>query len=156
VLGLLDRATEWLVELGRTDQWGTEPHSTNPRRVEQVTGFADDGGLWLGEQDGQVMGALAVGERLPYVPPADEPELYVRLLVTDRATRGSGVGSVLLEHARELARQLGVGLLRVDCFAGGDGALVRYYERQGFTRSVTFAVPVKGSEWPGQVLEQRV
>ena len=64
---------------------------------------------------------------------------------------------MLLDHARELAREAGVGLLRVDCFAGGDGALVRYYEKQGFTRDVEFAVPrVNDSDWPGQVLVQRL
>jgi GNAT superfamily N-acetyltransferase len=156
VLALLDRATEWLVAQGRTDQWGTEPHSTNPRRVEQITGFADDGGLWVAEADGRVVGALTVGAALPYVPPATEPELYVRLLVTDRASAGQGIGAELLDHARVLARAAGVGLLRVDCFAGGDGALIRYYEKQGFTRDVEFAVPVNGSEWPGQVLSQRL
>ena len=156
VLALLDGATEWLVARGRTDQWGTEPHSTNPRRVAQITGFADDGGLWVAEADGRVVGALAVGTAMSYVPPADEPELYVRLLVTDRASAGQGIGSALLDHARELARAAGVGLLRVDCFAGGDGALVRYYEKQGFTREVEFAVPVNDSEWPGQVLFQRL
>jgi GNAT superfamily N-acetyltransferase len=156
VLALLDGATEWLVARGRTDQWGTEAHSTNPRRVEQITGFADDGGLWLADAGGRVVGALAVGTALPYVPPADEPELYVRLLVTDRASAGQGIGGALLDHARELARSAGVGLLRVDCFAGGDGALVRYYEQQGFTRDVEFAVPVKDSAWPGQVLAQRL
>lgn len=93
---------------------------------------------------------------MPYVPAVDEPELYVRLLVTDRSLAGHGIGSTLLDHARELARAAGVGLLRVDCFAGGDGALVRYYERQGFTRTEAFAVPVNGSEWPGQVLAQRL
>jgi GNAT superfamily N-acetyltransferase len=93
---------------------------------------------------------------LPYVPPAVEPELYVRLLVTDRASAGQGIGAALLDHARDLARAAGVGLLRVDCFAGGDGALVRYYEKQGFTRDVEFAVPVKDSEWRGQVLSQRL
>jgi len=156
VLALLDGATEWLVAHGRTDQWGTEPHSTNPRRVEQITGFADDGGLWVAEADGRVVGALAVGAALPYVPPAVEPELYVRLLVTDRASAGQGIGSELLDHARVLARTAGVGLLRVDCFAGGDGALIRYYEQKGFTRDVEFAVPVNGSEWRGQVLSQRL
>ena len=40
VLGLLDGATEWLVARGRTDQWGTEPHSTSPRRIAQITSFA--------------------------------------------------------------------------------------------------------------------
>ena len=80
----------------------------------------------------------------------------MRLLVTDRASAGQNIGGVLLDHARELAREAGVGLLRVDCFAGGDGALVRYYEKQGFTRTETFAVPVNDSEWPGQVLVQRL
>jgi GNAT superfamily N-acetyltransferase len=156
VLALLDGATEWLVARGRTDQWGTEPHSTNPRRIAQISSFADDGGLWLAEADGRVVGALAVGTASSYVPAADEPELYVRLLVTDRASAGQGIGALLLDHARELARAAGVGLLRVDCFAGGDGALVRYYEKQGFTREAEFAVPVNDSEWPGQILFQRL
>ena len=156
VLGLLDGATEWLVARGRTDQWGTEPHSTSPRRIAQITSFADDDGLWVAEAGGRVVGALAVGAAMPYVRQAEEPELYVRLLVTDRASAGQNIGGVLLDHARELAREAGVGLLRVDCFAGGDGALVRYYEKQGFTRTETFAVPVNDSEWPGQVLAQRL
>jgi GNAT superfamily N-acetyltransferase len=155
VLALLDGATEWLVARGRTDQWGTEPHSTNPRRVEQITAFADDdGGLWIGELEGRPVGALAVGAAMPYVPPADEPELYLRLLVTDRATAGRNVGGELIEHAKKLTRDRGVGLLRVDCFAGGDGALVRYYEKQGFTRTETFTVG--DTRWPGQILAMRV
>ena len=157
VLRLLDGATEWLVARGRTDQWGTEPHSTNPRRIEQINGFVDDEGLWVAETaDGRVVGALAVGAAMAGVPPATEPELYVRLLVTDRASSGTGIGTDLLEHARSLGRGLGVDLLRVDCFAGGDGALVRYYEKQGFTRAEQFAVPVKDSDWPGQILFQRL
>jgi GNAT superfamily N-acetyltransferase len=154
VLELLDGATAWLVARGRTDQWGTEPHSTNPRRVEQITGFAESGGLWIGELDGRTAGVLSVGEHMPYVPAADEPELYVRLLVTDRAKAGRGVGADLLEHAQSLARDQGVVLLRVDCFAGGDGALVRYYEKQGFTRAETFTVG--DAEWPGQILFMRL
>jgi len=27
ILGMLDSCVEWLVEQGRTGQWGTEPHS---------------------------------------------------------------------------------------------------------------------------------
>ncbi|MDX6284168.1 MAG: hypothetical protein QOH03_5239 [Kribbellaceae bacterium] len=156
VLDLLDKATEWLVAQGRTDQWGTEAHSTNPRRVAQIAEFASGDGLWLAEIDGRVVGALAVGDATSYVPPATEPELYIRLLVTDRALQGSGIGTDLLDHARTLARDLGVGLLRVDCFGGGDGKLIRYYEKQGFTRAEHFGVPVSDSEWPGQVLFQRL
>jgi GNAT superfamily N-acetyltransferase len=156
VLGLLDKATKWLVARGRIDQWGTEAHSTNPRRVAQIEEFASGDGLWVSEEDGRVVGALAVGEATSYVPPATEPELYIRLLVTDRALQGTGIGTDLLDHARMLARGLGVGLLRVDCFGGGDGALIRYYEKQGFTRAEHFGVPVNDSEWPGQVLFQRL
>ena len=156
VLKLLDGATEWLVARGLTEQWGTAPHSTSPRRVAQITGFADDGGLWIAENP-QVVGALAVGTAMDYVPPATEPELYVRLLVTDRAFAGQTIGGVLLDHARALARDAGVSLLRVDCYAGGDGALIRYYEKQGFTRDAEFAVPrVNDSDWPGQLLVQRL
>ncbi|NJC72474.1 GNAT family N-acetyltransferase [Planosporangium thailandense] len=171
VLALLDRATEWLVANGRIDQWGTEPHSTNPRRVAQVTASAHAGELWIAEADRQPvgalplgalpagalpLGALSVGAALPYVPAVDEPELYVQLLVTDRSAAGQGVGAALLDHARTIAREQGVALLRVDCFAGGDGSLVRYYERQGFTRAEPFTVTVGDTPWPGQVLAQRL
>jgi GNAT superfamily N-acetyltransferase len=156
VLALLDLATEWLVSLGRTDQWGTQPHSTNPRRIAQVGEFARNGGLWLAEAESRVVGALSVGDALPYAPPADEAELYVQLLVSDRASAGSGIGATLLDHARKLARQRGVRLLRLDCFGGGDGALIRYYERQGFTRAQTFTVPIGEQEWPGQILTERL
>ncbi|MBB5980167.1 GNAT family N-acetyltransferase [Kribbella solani] len=157
VLALLDGATEWLVSRGQVEQWGTAPHSTSPRRVAQISGFAADGELWVAELDGRVVGALAVGAAMEYVPPADEPELYVRLLVTDRASAGRNLGGVLLDHARDLARAAGVRLLRVDCFAGGDGALVRYYEKQGFTREAEFAVSrVNEPDWPGQLLTQHL
>jgi GNAT superfamily N-acetyltransferase len=156
VLALLDRATEWLVANGRADQWGTQPHSTNPSRVEQIAAFAEANGLRIAETDGRPVGALSVGDAMPYIPSVDEPELYVQLLVTERAAAGRGIGAALLDHARSAARERGVRLLRVDCFAGGDGALVRYYERQGFTRSDSFSVTTDNGPWPGQVLVQRL
>lgn len=152
VLALMDGAVAWLVEHGRGGQWGTEPFSTNPRRVAQFSGWAEAGRLYVAEVDGQVAGALAVGEAMPYVPPATEPELYVNLLVTSRAHAGQGIGARLLDHARAIARERGAHQLRVDCYAGGDGALVRYYERQGFTPTEPFTV----GDWPGQLLVQRL
>lgn len=157
VLGLLDRAVAWLVANGRPGQWGTEPFSTSPGRRVQATTWAWSGGLFLAETDGAVVGALVVGEPAPpYVSAAPEPELYINLLVTDREHSGSGIGTVLLDRAREVARQKGVSLLRVDCYAGDDRALVRYYERQGFTPSETFTVGAHAGPWPGQVLTQRL
>lgn len=152
VLAMLDGAIRWLTEHGRTGQWGSEPQSGEPRRIESLTGFADRGGLWLAEVDGEPAGALAVGAPPSYVQPVAEPELYVNWLLTDRAHRGLGIGGRLLAHARELAAAAGTSLLRVDCYAGDDRALVRYYESQGFTPTERFTV----NDWPGQVLAQRL
>jgi hypothetical protein len=52
----------------------------------------------------------------------------------------------------EETRRAGVRLLRVDCWAGGGGELVAFYERHGFTPTETF----RSGSWPGQVLAQRV
>jgi GNAT superfamily N-acetyltransferase len=156
VLGLLDRAVEWLVANGRPGQWGTEPATGNPGRHAQAMAWARSGGLYLAEIDGVVVGALAVGQATPGIPAAGEPELYVNLLVTARDRTRSGIGTALLDRARDIARGQGVSLLRVDCYAGDDRALVRYYESQGFTPTESFSVDVPGGVWPGQVLAQRL
>jgi hypothetical protein len=42
-------------------------------------------------------------------------------------------------------------LALLDCYAGDDGKLVRFYESAGFTRTELFDV----NGWPGQLLERR-
>ncbi|MET8309947.1 MFS transporter [Micromonospora sp. NPDC005173] len=157
VLRLLDGATAWLAARGRTGQWGTEPASTDPRRIAQADGWASGGGLHLAMRDDRPVGALVVGAASDDVPPATEPELYVRLLVTDREHAGLGIGARLLEYAAELARSRGLGLLRVDCYGGDDRALVRFYERCSFTTTDSFTVARPGRDpWPGQFLVRRL
>ncbi|MDA2814220.1 GNAT family N-acetyltransferase [Nocardiopsis sp. RSe5-2] len=151
VLAMLDGAVEWLTARGREGQWGSQPWSEFPERVRRIEDKAD--GLWMAEIGGEPAGALALSPvPEPYVDPAPEPELYVGLLVTARAFTGRGVGARLLGFARDQARERGVALLRVDCWAGGDGALIAYYERQGFTP--TERVPVGTTAV--QVFEMRV
>ena len=87
-----------------------------------------------------------------YVDPVDEPELYITLLVTDRAFAGHGVGGALIAKARDEAGAKGVGLLRVDCYGGDDGRLVEYYRSNGFETDAAFTV----GDWPGRVLSQRI
>ncbi|AHH94769.1 GNAT family N-acetyltransferase [Kutzneria albida] len=151
VLGLLDEAVRWLVAQGRTGQWGTEPFSTNPTRVATVRGWMN-GQSWIAEADGRVAGALAVGEALSYVPPADVPELYIRGLVGGQFPAARGAGRLLLAQVEAEGRRLGVTRLRVDCYAGDDRALVAFYESAGFTATDPFTV----GDWPGQVLERRL
>ncbi len=83
--------------------------------------------------------------------PRKEPELYIRWLVTARPFAGHGVGGALIAHACGEARRQGVGLLRVDCYAGSDGRLVDYYRSNGFTEAETFMV----GTWRGRVLFRR-
>ncbi|MCI4065311.1 GNAT family N-acetyltransferase [Micromonospora sp. R77] len=157
VLRLFDVAIAWLTTRGRTGQWGTAPASTDPARIAQAQAWASGGDLHLALLDDDVVGALVVGTATDYVPPPIEPELYVNLLLTDRAHAGLGIGARLLAYAEELARDRGLGLLRVDCYAGDDRALVGFYERCGFTPTDRFTVTRPGRPpWPGQVLARRV
>jgi len=168
LIRLMDIATDWLAAQGRTGQWGTERPSGRPDRVTTMGAFAESGGLWVvvDEGDGKagppeaqkesgtdgVLGAICVGQAMPYVEPASQPELYIRFLITDRSSTRRGLGGVLLDKSRDLARAAGVGMLRVDCYAGDDQKLVRWYESQGFQRAEAFVV----QGWPGQVLVQRL
>jgi GNAT superfamily N-acetyltransferase len=150
VLAMLDGAVRWLASTGRSGQWGTEPFSADRDRVAQVRRWAAGGGLRIADTDGEAAGAMVLGQAPAYVPAADTPELYVLLLVTSRAHAGRGVGAALLHCARAEAAERGATRLRVDCWAGGDVALVRYYQSAGFTPTARFTV----GTWEGQVLEQ--
>ncbi|QXJ26048.1 GNAT family N-acetyltransferase [Actinomadura graeca] len=153
ILAMLDGAVEWLVANGRAGQWGTEPWSADPRRVERISGIARSDEIWVAEVDGRPAGIMALSAEPPsYVAAIDEPELYITLLLTDRAFAGHGVGRALLGKARDEARARGVDLVRVDCYGGGDGRLVEYYRRNGFEPVAEFTV----GEWPGRLLSQRV
>ncbi|MGW0117621.1 N-acetyltransferase family protein [Streptomyces sp. NPDC003327] len=153
MLAILDSAVVWLNGRGITAQWGTESFSGRPKAVAQVEETVAEGDPWIAEVDGVAAGTMTLTP-FPgkHVAPADEPEVYVRLLATDARFHGHGVGAALLAHAAEETRRQGVSLLRVDCFAGSEGRLIAYYEGQGFTRTEPFAV----GDWQGQVLERRV
>ncbi|WP_045742897.1 GNAT family N-acetyltransferase [Actinoplanes rectilineatus] len=157
VLALLDDAVGWLTSHGRSGQWGTSPLSASPRVRALISRVAACGGLHLAVQHTRVVGALGFGSPPTYADPAREPELYIMLLVTDRELAGQGIGARLLAHAQATAARAGRALLRVDCYAGGDGALVRYYESQGFVPTQRFAMAQpSGDPWRGQVLSRRI
>ncbi|MFI5807172.1 GNAT family N-acetyltransferase [Streptomyces sp. NPDC051561] len=156
VLDMLDGAVEWMNARGNTEQWGTTPYSRKAGGAERVRHYMEECEPHIAEVDGLPVGAMVLSggpsPTMTGIPAVDEPERYVRLLITDRKQAGLGIGAVLLAHAVEETRRAGVDLLRVDCWAGGGGELVRYYERCGFTATGPFQ---KGS-WPGMVLARRV
>ncbi|MEV6128033.1 GNAT family N-acetyltransferase [Streptomyces violaceusniger] len=155
ILDMLDSAVAWMNGRGNTEQWGTTPYSQKTGGVARVERYTTENAPYIAELDGTPVGAMVLDSGPnPQVPiaPAGEAERYVRLLVSDRQHAGLGIGAALLAHAVEETRRAGVGLLRVDCWAGGGGELVAFYERNGFTATDRF---LSGS-WPGQVLARRV
>ncbi|GAA4929634.1 GNAT superfamily N-acetyltransferase [Nonomuraea thailandensis] len=152
VLAMFDSAVAWLTAQGRTGQWGSRPFTGDPKRTAQITSFLAGGGMRIAEHGGEPAGCISLGPAHDYVTPASEPELYVQILVLDRRHGGHGIGRALLDRAAGEARDRGVGLLRVDCYAGHDGRLVAYYESCGFTRVAPFTV----GEWPGMLLQRRL
>jgi GNAT superfamily N-acetyltransferase len=156
VLALFDAAVAWLVERGQTGQWGERPFSERPENVERAEAWAAEGGLRVAELQTEPVGFIVLGGAYPWVSPVDEPELYVQALVSSRAHAGRDVGGALVRRAYGEARERGIGLVRVDCWAGAP-RLVRWYEEQGFARTETFTVGFGvGGEWTGQVFEYRI
>lgn len=155
VLDMLDAAVAWMNDRGNTEQWGTTPYSKKPGGVARVEGYLTENAPHIAELGGTPVGALVMDSgpstQMP-IAPSEEPERYVRLLVSDRRYAGRGIGAALLAHAAEETRRAGVDLLRVDCWAGGGGELVAFYERNGFTPTERFL----SGAWPGQVLALRV
>ncbi|MFF8263817.1 GNAT family N-acetyltransferase [Streptomyces virginiae] len=155
LLDMLDSAVAWMNARGNTEQWGTVPYSRRPGGTERVERYTTENTPYVAELDGVPVGALVLdsgpGPQLP-IAPAGEPERYVRLLVSDRRHAGRGIGAALLAHAAEETLRAGITLLRVDCWAGGGGELVAFYERSGFTPTDRFL----SGDWPGQVLARRL
>ncbi|MER5254969.1 MULTISPECIES: GNAT family N-acetyltransferase [unclassified Streptomyces] len=152
VLALFDGAVAWLVSQGRTGQWGDKPWSANPKTIALVEKYLTTGSAWIAEIGGEAVGTVTLTDGPgDYIAAVDEPEQYVHLLAS---RHGSGAGAALLAHAAQETRRQGVSLLRVDCYAGDDGKLVAFYERNGFTRTDAFLA--QDGTWPGQVLARRV
>ncbi|GAA2140082.1 hypothetical protein GCM10009760_22950 [Kitasatospora kazusensis] len=158
ILRLLDEAVAWLTSLGRTGQWGDQPWTSRPAAVERIHAYTREFLVRVAEDEsGAVVGAcMLADEGSEHIAPAAEPELYIRHLITDRSRSGSGIGAALVADAVEETVRRGLGLLRVDCYAGGDQRLVGQYRRLGFTPTDTFEVPLSDRDWPGQILEIRV
>lgn len=153
VVSLFDDAITWFQTFGNTGQWGAQPFSQQPRQVDRIRGWLSQPGAWIAELPGlPAAGVLVLGSRHDYIPAATEDEVYVRLLLGARGPEAKGVGRALLQFAEVEAANAGVTLLRVDCYSGGSGRLVNFYQSCGFERTQAFLV----RDWPGQILQRRI
>ncbi|MFE3198310.1 GNAT family N-acetyltransferase [Embleya sp. NPDC059237] len=157
-VSMLYEHTTWLlptryVDLPETLEW-EEP----PPIVKQVLRHTRAGRTRICRHpsDGITGGSVPTDEAPEFVPPADEPELYLYLLVSDARHWDLDIAALVADARAEAARR-GIRLLRTHCRTGEDGWLVHDYEKLGFTPTLEFEVlRADGSFWPGQVLETRV
>lgn len=133
VLRLFDENIAWLVARGSEAQWGSDPWSNDEKKIAFLHDLLIGGSLTIVENDEGVIGASLIStEPMHYVPPIDEPERYLTLLIASPRYRGQHIGRQLIERARKRTTEEGINLLRVDCWSGGDRKLVEYYTNEGF------------------------
>jgi GNAT superfamily N-acetyltransferase len=158
VVAVYDEAVAWLAAHGRSDQWGTTPFSARPDVVALIRHRADSGTMWLAHTGQLLLGAIVLADEAPsYIDqPAGEAEIYISGFITSRAPHARIAGRKLLDHTRTTARRAGINLLRLDCYAGGDGGLVRYYESIGFHQVTRFTIELMGTPYSGCLLQQRL
>lgn len=94
ILDMLDAAVAWMNSRGNTEQWGTVPYSRTSGGVERVRRYTTEYAPYIAELDGTPVGTLVLDSgpspQMPMIKPADEPERYVRLLVSDRRNSRPG------------------------------------------------------------------
>lgn len=78
-----------------------------------------NGNLWVAELDGQLVGVAAIttDQEPEYAQVGwdlNETAIVVHRLAVDPAVRGRGIAAQLMAQAEDVARQCGIGVLRID------------------------------------------
>lgn len=132
-------------EYGPSWHWGKYP--TQDGLAEAV----DQQQFLLSLKDDRIMAAcqLTVGNDPIYLPFAwptpikDDKEIaIIHLYAVHPDFRGQGLSAVLLNYAKEAAKQLGCKVIRMDCKSGNLPAR-KLYERNGFNYFATAKVRYK-------------
>ncbi|QCI68964.1 GNAT family N-acetyltransferase [Phreatobacter stygius] len=89
--------------------------------------------LFVAEQAGRVIGTYQLTV-LPGIAQRGRIRGKIESVHVDPELRGGGIGAIMMRHAVEQARALGVGLLELSSDKRR-GAAHRFYERLGFARS---------------------
>ncbi|KAI4269363.1 MAG: hypothetical protein L6R38_007493 [Xanthoria sp. 2 TBL-2021] len=170
-LHLFDESVVWLTSRGLSSQWGSEPLKNDPVHIKKVEKIIEQCTVLLAtpvKTEVSSSGPAVLGICLfssshrshpKVIPPASEPEYYIQLLLTSRSSPSTkGLGSAFVTEVDRIARERGIGLIRLDCYAGGEKGeegLVRVYERMGFQKAGGL-LNYYESGWLGQVMERKV
>lgn len=150
LMALRTEAEGWLPSVG-TDQW-SDPE-TGGRAIAKWRESIDDGRAWV------ILNAVGTTVATVSRGPADrdfwheddlpETGFYMYKLITSRAVRGQGLGSLVIDWACRVASIEGRDWVRIDCWRTNTG-LQRYYEDLGFQHVRTEAPVHRKSGWLAQ------
>ncbi len=88
--------------------------------------------IFAAVEDGKLLGycfcILQITENNPVL--MDNKSLYIDDLCVDETCRGKHVGTVLYEHARAYAKEIGCRTVTLNVWCGNDSAMA-FYEKQG-------------------------
>lgn len=130
ILQILKEGAETLRARG-IDQWQGW-HAPDAERLAWVQDGLDKGEFHFLEAEGQTIGMYRfLHEDELYWGPQTVKARYVHSLAVRAAWGGLGIGTRLMEHLFEQAREEGAEVFRLDCLATNP-ALRRYYEALGF------------------------
>ena len=121
IMAMLDGAVAWLASNGRLGQWGSEPWSRDPRRVERITGIARDDEILVAVVDGRPAGASSmIVPILPdYFRTMGTPILHGREFTGAELRTDARVAVVNEQFAREFGPSADAVGRRID---DGDGS----------------------------------
>lgn len=102
-------------------------------------------GIWLAVEGNRIQGSIAIDGSH-----AEEEGAHLRWFIASEETRGTGIGSRLMEHAMEHCVAQGFRRVYLHTFEGLEAAR-HLYERHGFRLVHQQA----GNQWGKQVNEQR-
>lgn len=156
LLLLFDETVNWLNGRGYGNQWGSELFSTSLDRHQQFLHWIDLGNFFTGYLQGKLIGSLAINPMAPWYlvkrwNTFPGSALYLEAFTVARTYAGLGLGRALLLWAERYTLATGHTSIWLDCWADNP-ALIRYYQRAGFTLREIFLV----KEWRGQLFEKQL
>jgi GNAT superfamily N-acetyltransferase len=157
-LAMFHHHSSWLVPVQHVDLTEALEWEEPPPIVNQVLRHLRNGQARIcRDLLTRVTGGSVLTDDVPeFAPQVEEPELYLRFLVTRKRFRRFTMAALVADARAEAARR-GARLLRTHCWAGEDGRMVREYEELGFTPTLEFEeLRSDGSPWPGWMLQTRV